>query len=113
MNITFDFSPSMSPEFGNSANQCCYVIRDCKINTYDDDLDFKSLDGLSLINLFVGANNSGKSRFLRGLFKTTHRNYKISSDNIDINFLANQVDDFYKKNINEILSYERTLGKEM
>ncbi|WP_180903991.1 hypothetical protein, partial [Flavobacterium chungangense] len=30
---------------------------------------------LSLINFFVGANNSGKSRFLRGFFKS--HNYNI------------------------------------
>uniref|UniRef100_UPI004049772A AAA family ATPase n=1 Tax=Gelidibacter sp. TaxID=2018083 RepID=UPI004049772A len=37
--------------------------------TQIDSDKLKSLDGISKLNVFVGANNSGKSRFVRGLLK--------------------------------------------
>lgn len=49
-----------------------------------DSGDFKNLGKFSKINFFVGANNCGKSRFLRGLIKTEMNNLEIySKTNID------------------------------
>jgi predicted ATPase len=48
-----------------------------QFNSYD----FESKDilpRLSTVNIFVGANNSGKSRFLRSLFRTTNFGYKTN-----------------------------------
>jgi hypothetical protein len=39
----------------------------------------KSLDGLGVVNLFVGPNNSGKSRFLRALFATQDLHYTTNA----------------------------------
>src|SRR5271154_1469459 len=46
-----------------------------------DTYDFEHawvLPSLSTVNIFVGANNSGKSRFLRSLFRTTNFGYKTN-----------------------------------
>jgi AAA15 family ATPase/GTPase len=45
--------------------------------------DRNSLSKLSNINIFIGRNNSGKSRFLRGLFSDSSLEY--TSDKIDLN----------------------------
>lgn len=45
---------------------------------------------LSRINLFIGSNNSGKSRFMRFLFKTylnTLKDNKVQNIIIDINII--------------------------
>jgi len=45
--------------------------------------DSKSLTKLSNINIFIGRNNFGKSRFLRGLFSDSSLEY--TSDKVDLN----------------------------
>ena len=46
-----------------------------------DTVDGRKLSKLSLVNLFIGSNNSGKSRFLRELFIQKEYEYKTKSFN--------------------------------
>lgn len=111
MNIKFELSSNKSSEFGSNINQHLYNIFDS--DKSKDETAFECLKNLSTINLFVGANNSGKSRFLRGLFKTSYRNYIISSSNINVNELAKRVIDYYNSKINNVVNADHTVGKKM
>ena len=46
--------------------------------------DSKAISPLSLINIFIGTNNCGKSRLLRALYKLTTFSYKTNNRHIDI-----------------------------
>lgn len=59
------------------------------------------INRLSTINIFVGANNSGKSRFLRELIKI--KNIEFKPDGFDFSFLKQEIN-FFKENIKEILN---------
>jgi predicted ATPase len=111
MNIKFELSSNKSSEFGSNVNQHLYNIFDSDKNK--DETVFECLKNLSTINLFVGANNSGKSRFLRGFFKTSYRNYSISSSNTNVNELAKRVIDYYNSKINNVANADHTVGKKM
>lgn len=62
----------------------------------------KSLDDLGKINVFIGANNSGKSRFLRALFSDEKMKFELEA--IDMAGIQNHFVDLSKK-INAILAY--------
>jgi len=111
MNIKFELSSNKSSEFGSNVNQHLYNIFDSETNK--DETVFEYLKNLSTINLFVGANNSGKSRFLRGLFKTSYRSYSISSNNTDVNELAKRTINYYNSKINNVVNADHTVGKKM
>jgi predicted ATPase len=48
-----------------------------QFETYDFE-NTRTLTNLSTVNIFVGANNSGKSRFLRSLFRTTNFGFRTN-----------------------------------
>jgi hypothetical protein len=67
-----------------------------------DTYDFESawvLPNLSTVNIFVGANNSGKSRFLRSLFRTANFGFKTNFFNGDEfqHFLRQTKSDYVKQ----------------
>jgi predicted ATP-dependent endonuclease of OLD family len=75
------------------------------INNYyhEDNSLFSCMNGLSKINIFVGANNSGKSRFMRELYKIEDYECHIKNKAIDsrkivdaANFLIEQVLNIFK-----------------
>lgn len=73
-------------------------------NSEFDNYNSKELQYLSKVNLFVGQNNSGKSRLIRGLFK--NQNLEFTPNDIDlkkINILRNS----FKDNINEVLELRK------
>ncbi|MCC0659234.1 AAA family ATPase [Clostridioides sp. ZZV14-6154] len=53
------------------------------------------IDNLSKVNIFVGANNSGKSRFLRTIFNLNSFNY--TSDIVNLSYINNVIMDMKKK----------------
>ncbi|MBY2445730.1 hypothetical protein KWX03_17860 [Clostridioides difficile] len=53
------------------------------------------IDNLSKVNIFVGANNSGKSRFLRTIFNSNSFNY--ISDVVNLSYINNVIMDMKKK----------------
>ncbi|MDJ0644787.1 MAG: hypothetical protein QNJ57_02285, partial [Flavobacteriaceae bacterium] len=59
-----------------------------------DDIDNneKKLGNFKLINLFVGANNSGKSRFLRGLIKSNENCLHISNKEENLTSISGRLD---------------------
>lgn len=63
--------------------------------------DNKYLKNLSKINIFVGSNNSGKSRFIRILFNQS--SYSIIPTTIDL-FELNILIDSYKNDVKSLLS---------
>lgn len=64
-------------------------LEDKKFSVYKS----KSIDDLSKVNLFVGQNNSGKSRFIRKLFST--QNLHFTSKNLDLDELNRITNKFY------------------
>jgi predicted ATP-dependent endonuclease of OLD family len=88
MYIHFDFSKRiLKDSFPNEFGQLNFGFNDdnatSKNNYFLDNTELfdkgKAFFGkISVLNFFVGANNSGKSRFLRGLFKSN--NYDISQE---------------------------------
>ncbi|WEA46823.1 AAA family ATPase [Priestia aryabhattai] len=49
------------------------------------DYNLKTIDNLSKVNIFVGSNNSGKSRFLRGIFSLKgNLNFSPPKETVDI-----------------------------
>ncbi|MEW6088924.1 MAG: AAA family ATPase [bacterium] len=75
----------------------------------------RTLEKLSLINLFVGANNTGKSRFLRALF---NMQFEFTMNNYDTGifngFLENIKNDFSKASFNNKVMIDNaiTLGSD-
>jgi predicted ATPase len=66
-------------------------------NTNEDSIDF--LEPVSKINIFVGSNNSGKSRFMRMLSSMKHYDVKqndfdLDSINSDLQVVVNNFNDF-------------------
>ena len=64
---------------GNKISKIFYFLNDSPI--FDSGLNRGFLSDIKSINLLVGTNNSGKSRFLRALFKL---DIEVSSDNSSI-----------------------------
>ncbi|MEO4004107.1 AAA family ATPase [Flavobacterium sp. CAU 1735] len=63
-----------------------------------------SLGEFKKINFFVGTNNSGKSRFLRGLLKVDNRNILLRKDKeVLINYIKLFYEKNFQKNLNDIL----------
>lgn len=63
-----------------------------------------SLGEFKKINFFVGTNNSGKSRFLRGLLKVDNRHILLRKDKeVLINYLKLFYEENFQKNLNDIL----------
>lgn len=97
MYIHFDFSHRiLKDSFPNEFGQLNFGFNDdnatSKNNYFLDNSELftegKALfGGIGIINFFVGANNSGKSRFLRGLFKSN--NYSLLQKN------TTNISDFY------------------
>ena len=57
----------------------------------ENDKEVKAITNLSKINIFVGENNSGKSRLLRELAKNSKFNYYELKD-YDINYIKNSIE---------------------
>ncbi|HPS30595.1 MAG TPA: hypothetical protein PLZ43_10095 [bacterium] len=68
------------------------------IKSYDD-RPVDAMNNVQRINFFIGANNSGKSRFLRSLFYKDSKNYFNSNDN---SRFATEIENQLQK---EILKY--------
>ncbi|MBS3913564.1 MAG: ATP-binding protein [Bacteroidetes bacterium] len=71
-------------------------------NTYSTSNDF-SLEPLNKINIFVGPNNSGKSRFLRSLFMNDNLKFQLaeldfSEINHDLTIIRNKISEIMTKN---------------
>lgn len=66
------------------------------------------LDELSIVNLFIGPNNSGKSRFLRTLFRFD-RNFKASLKGYDYSKEIEEIDKIEPKLLNVLRSYPHFL----
>lgn len=64
------------------------------------------VDGLSKVNLFVGQNNSGKSRFIRKLFSTSK--LQFSPNDLDLKNLNEVTNQFYR----ELTEYFSSIGVE-
>ncbi len=78
------------------------------INTQDELFKDYNLDdneivikNLSRVNIFIGENNSGKSRFLRGIFSIERFEYKIY--NVDLTGIINSLEN-YKDEIENLFS---------
>jgi predicted ATP-dependent endonuclease of OLD family len=72
-----------------------------EISNYQTSTGNKEIENLSKINIFIGPNNSGKSRFLRGLFSDPNPEFKIESIelkklNSAIMELKNKLENYFK-----------------
>lgn len=81
------------------------IIKHIKIENssykMDDEAFIDRLNDLSMVNIFIGANNSGKSRFMRSLFY---------NNGISLKFLPNDdLLDEYSSNSNEFKSYKNSI----
>ncbi len=76
-----------------------------QFNNYvaDKDVPIGRLNDLSKVNILVGANNSGKSRFLRSLARIENyhfdaSNYSINTINQEIEKLIKELTEFFRRN---------------
>lgn len=74
-------------------------IKDYYILESEEERKLEILDNLSKINIFVGSNNSGKSRMLREIFKIGTNYIKTNFNLLEFNHLVEAL----KKNIHEII----------
>lgn len=74
-------------------------IKDYYILESEEERELEILDNLSKINIFVGSNNSGKSRMLREIFKIGTNYIKTNFNLLEFNHLVEAL----KKNIHEII----------
>ena len=63
-----------------------------------DGIDLKLLEGLSQVNIFVGPNNSGKSRFIRELIRNPISPYFFSGK------ITTKIQDIVYRAIDEVFS---------
>jgi len=113
MYLKFDFNSSMPKEFGENVNKCVYYIDDKKISSVDPDEPFECIKNISKINFFVGANNSGKSRFLRGLMKLNHVSYKVSTSEKNIEFWIREINKWYEENHIKVYNMDNNIGNKI
>ncbi len=111
MYLKFLFNDSAIPkEFGDSLDHCIYYApQKIAARLAEERQDFLGL--FSKINLFVGVNNSGKSRFLRGLLKSENEFFEISESNKSINQLFEELEEWYEENRKEIAAIDKIEGK--
>ncbi|GAA0713478.1 AAA family ATPase [Aquimarina litoralis] len=84
MNISVEYHDLSDDEIPEELYRPRYRIND-KLFIDKDDItnSIKILPNVSKVNFFIGANNSGKSRFLRGLFKLRPININLTkNDNL-------------------------------
>ncbi|PRX56793.1 hypothetical protein CLV81_0791 [Flagellimonas meridianipacifica] len=113
MYLKFLFGDGQLPkEFGEDLSNCIYYSDELKISSTNSEERIDFFGPFSIINLFVGTNNSGKSRFLRGLLQSDRLNYEISSEKKSIEDLFNEVEEWGSKSISEInrLDYQVSGG---
>lgn len=77
MNLKLIFSDSS--DIPNQLRLPNFLFNDEKNEflNYENKFHFAYLENINRINFFVGANNSGKSRFLRGIYNTQLGSYEI------------------------------------
>ncbi len=83
-------------EFGGNASSCVYYSNDERIVS-EIEKGTRNLGKFSKINFFVGANNSGKSRFLRGLLRAERGLFNICETSVSIGSRA----EYFKKWCND------------
>ncbi|MES5896647.1 AAA family ATPase [Bacillus cereus group sp. RP43] len=89
------------------------ILYDKKYYIYSFDEDSNGISNLSKINIFVGSNNSGKSKMLRNLFIEKPLLFKIN--NIDLEKIKHYKDEFKQRaeviiNSRDILDYKDILS---
>lgn len=114
----FNFSNERSPEMNEiigGSEGSIYFLKDKPIIYKRRSKEKTQIGDIKIVNFFIGANNSGKSRFLRGLLKSSQKFIQISSQKGE--FLENmkkELDDFCKntKNLEKLTStfYDRFLN---
>ncbi|MDX2173647.1 MAG: ATP-binding protein [Bacteroidota bacterium] len=73
-----------------------------EFNDYSFENDLKIISGLSRVNIFIGPNNSGKSRFLRHLFGIIEFQVIQTGDNIhELDNLTNEFENWFSQNYAE------------
>ncbi|CAM3440894.1 AAA family ATPase [Zobellia roscoffensis] len=100
MYLKLDFSNNPQKEFFNDTGIPIYYID--KKPFFNDKNGTQFIGAFSKLNLFVGTNNSGKSRFLRGLLKLNIHEIQISQTLESIEILLEQAEKWYNKNISRL-----------
>tara|TARA_R110002020_G_scaffold103406_3_gene242104 strand:+ start:101 stop:748 length:648 start_codon:yes stop_codon:yes gene_type:complete len=98
-------------EFMNEMEKSIYFINDSEVLFCNEDNQF--IGDFSKINLFVGSNNSGKSRFLRGLLKLNKDEYQISNSIFDIDYWVDKVQKIFDENIRQLQNYNYNFAKQI
>ncbi|WP_350286642.1 AAA family ATPase [uncultured Croceitalea sp.] len=114
MFLKFEFPDRHMPiEFGDDKNDSVYFINAKKLHskTVEERIDF--FGPLSKINLFVGANNSGKSRFLRGLLKANNSSIQVSLFEKSIDYLFEEYATWIKQNFNSLNRIDYRIGNDI
>lgn len=90
----------MPTEFGDGGKESVYYSEGKKIHSISNRRQNENFLGeFSKINLFVGANNSGKSRFLRGLLKSESQMFEISSSIKNIEYWSKEYQNWISKEL--------------
>lgn len=100
-------------EFGENLDNCVYYSHDKKIasTSINDKIEF--LGEFRQINLLIGANNSGKSRFLRGVLKMDRSFYEVSTSKKNIQDWVVEISNWYTKNNNRLNNLNNKFGDEV
>lgn len=113
MYVKFVFSEdSMPKEFGENISNCVYYSEGKKIYSKDPDKSLDFLGKFSNVNLLVGANNSGKSRFLRGLLKMDINFLELSQTQNNIQACTKNLVDWYNSNIRNLKGQDFNIASE-
>ncbi|MGY8611579.1 AAA family ATPase [Bacillus velezensis] len=89
-----------------------YHIKILSVNSnLRSDYNLYAVRNLSKVNIFVGSNNSGKSRFLRGIFAIDKSlSFMPSEEIIDVEEYYNILREFMEKIINSITTEDYIVG---
>lgn len=95
MYFTFSYiNRSQDNEFGTPLDSCVYFLKNNPIIESKKNRKPNQIGEFKDVNFFIGSNNSGKSRFLRGLLKSDGFNNEISST--EGKLLIETFNSFYK-----------------
>ncbi|WP_161595301.1 AAA family ATPase [Maribacter aurantiacus] len=102
---------AINSEFAPNNRECVYYFKENQLL----DENPKNFGKLSTINLFIGTNNSGKSRFLRGLLKIESSFIKISSkeSHVHLESIADNIVEFYNSKRKRLFNLDNQLCREV
>ncbi|NHF58915.1 ATP-binding protein [Flavobacteriaceae bacterium TP-CH-4] len=114
MYLKFAFNDSSFPkEFGDDYSNCVYYLNKKKVASISSNETIDFLGRFQAINFLVGSNNSGKSRFLRGLLKTNASFIQVLKSEKSIEEKIQKINQWYENRFENYRTFNNSLASEI